>query len=1090
MTDPVAPPLTLPELERIVHEADPSALLVAPRILRRVIKKDRGVTFLGWHGAHRESYSVAGATLDAIVDPSEVGLPPVSAWPEMVSLLVRPTAAELIKSSRSAVLARYWRMLFRTRVHGTLEQRRRTGALDDGALRRRIEQLGRLRFEEARSVLRQDGRLLPPRDDRSVYCEFAAAFLELRCFAPTLLSHEFPAIDDEAGVERVLAEDVDGPKLLWATRLAGAPDPAVSSSQAEANDEGEEYVHDAAEAEPPEDAYRRRARRAEAAATRGNYARAAILWTQAAIRGGPAVARRARATARAEIDRLARRLQPAVGFDDAELDRWKRALPRLLDRSARGFWTAEARLIYDLQKVANDHQHEVFTVDLVEWVRSQGRRPLKRALPDLRAVMVSNHLHRAMRRLPATRLPRDARERLGVLLTAAVARVENELRERFRPVIEATLAQNDVRPQNLPERVAYHKLIDELLDRIVDRGFLTLGDLRDTFSRSHVKLPDLSGLSEFARGDRLLRIDSALAEALDGVYRRGEVYLRALQRASALAFGTRWGRFLTLYLALPYGGTFVGLKGLGHLFELLGVEVNLADPLVVLPLGTLALALVNSPSFRAEFLARLGRIGRIVKASAEGVYRWFSRLPWVRALLQSRLFTLVWRFVLKPLAVSIPFCAVGRLAGLPWLALSEAEGGVFVLFSLVLNSRLGRDAEEILAESAARFWKRLWFDLVPGLYRWVLIVFQQCLEAVERFLYAVDEWLRFRSGQPRGSLVAKAAFGFVWFFVAYLVRFYVNLLIEPQVNPIKHFPVVTVSHKIILPLSKTLTFLIAAPLMPLGKVVAYFIAGVTVLLLPGVFGFLVWEMKENWRLYEANRAESLRPVIVGDHGETMSRLLRPGFHSGTVPKLFARLRRAERKVLAGEGDNRVPRRLEALHHAAHEVTRFLERDFLGLLRECRLWTSPAPEVRSLTLATNRIRVCMRLNHERDDFVLTFEEDAGSLAADVSQAGWLARLSDAHRRACLVALVGLCKMSGVNIVRPPLGEILAPAFPELTASTGGSFEQIDVPWIAWVRAWQHDSPTGHDPTSPPHVHDASIAEIGGLTHEDLERVSRR
>ena len=47
----------------------------------------------------------------------------------------------------------------------------------------------------------------------------------------------------------------------------------------------------------------------------------------------------------------------------------------------------------------------------------------------------------------------------------------------------------------------------------------------------------------------------------------------------------------------------------------------------------------------------------------------------------------------------------------------------------------------------------------------------------------------------------KGLSAFVWFFVTYLVRIYVNLLIEPQVNPIKHFPVVTVSHKIILPMS-------------------------------------------------------------------------------------------------------------------------------------------------------------------------------------------------------------------------------------------------------------------------------------------------
>ncbi len=48
-------------------------------------------------------------------------------------------------------------------------------------------------------------------------------------------------------------------------------------------------------------------------------------------------------------------------------------------------------------------------------------------------------------------------------------------------------------------------------------------------------------------------------------------------------------------------------------------------------------------------------------------------------------------------------------------------------------------------------------------------------------------------------MVAKAGLGLFWFFVAYVLRFAVNVLIEPQINPIKHFPVVTVSHKLLLP---------------------------------------------------------------------------------------------------------------------------------------------------------------------------------------------------------------------------------------------------------------------------------------------------
>jgi hypothetical protein len=89
----------------------------------------------------------------------------------------------------------------------------------------------------------------------------------------------------------------------------------------------------------------------------------------------------------------------------------------------------------------------------------------------------------------------------------------------------------------------------------------------------------------------------------------------------------------------------------------------------------------------------------------------------------------------------------------------------------------------------------------------------------------------------------------VWSIVAYLVRIYTNLLVEPQVNPIKHFPVVTVAAKIMLPFAPTLIAALTSALgQVLGTVIAGAIAGPTVVLLPGVFGFLVWEFKENWKL--------------------------------------------------------------------------------------------------------------------------------------------------------------------------------------------------------------------------------------------------
>src|SRR5205807_1770537 len=99
--------------------------------------------------------------------------------------------------------------------------------LTPGAVRERIEEIGRTEFEEIRDVLVQDHFLLRGADDRTAYIEFAAVYLELRYFAATLLSNSFPGIPDFVRVEELLARDVDAQALFDGTRLAGAPDPVV-----------------------------------------------------------------------------------------------------------------------------------------------------------------------------------------------------------------------------------------------------------------------------------------------------------------------------------------------------------------------------------------------------------------------------------------------------------------------------------------------------------------------------------------------------------------------------------------------------------------------------------------------------------------------------------------------------------------------------------------------------------------------------------------------------------------------------------------------------------------------------------------------
>ena len=116
-------------------------------------------------------------------------------------------------------------------------------------------------------------------------------------------------------------------------------------------------------------------------------------------------------------------------------------------------------------------------------------------------------------RLPSVRVLDAQRQLLTKLLHDALHHAGGlPLRDcRFRPALADALARVGLQPQNFPERLGRAKLIEELLDRITERGFLNMGDLRDALARNQLKLPDLSGPREFIHGDQLIRVNRELA---------------------------------------------------------------------------------------------------------------------------------------------------------------------------------------------------------------------------------------------------------------------------------------------------------------------------------------------------------------------------------------------------------------------------------------------------------------------------------------------------------------------------------------------------------------------------------------------------
>jgi len=1005
------------DLEHRFRERDPSVFFVIPRVLRRVMRHELEITNPWNRVPHRKSYVISRERLLWLVAIDELGVESTALVPDRAVLIARPEEDRLPEFSLEGLARYYWRLVYHAKLDAILQDRTSARVMTPAQLRYRIDQLGQEQFDEIRTVLKQEGYLTHPEDLRLIYAEFGSVFSELQAFAPDLVPIYFPSLNDLPAVTRLLSEDCDTIQLLAATRPRELTS-ATSSSTEELSRQAESARESPPTVHPSRWRYRWLMNSAERLRAKGNTMRAAVYSLRARLVAPESATSENAAQIEADVTQFAARLQRALELDDAETARWRVMCGKLLISTEQGFWNANARLLYDLQNVCIDSEREVYHVDLAGWIWSRGRQALRRPLPDLKLVLVTKHLRRAAKRISAVRIDREHRRELGELLHQAAEHAEDLLRRHLSPQIHESLQSAGFVPQSVVELAALSKMQAELLDAIVERGFVTLGNLRDSVSRGQMKLTDVSSAREFVSGDRLLRADRNLSITLDGVYQRGPFYLRWLQRMTSLFFGTPVGRLITQYIALPFGGAFVILKGLQLLWEevnhfLHGPKLHLYSHSAMLVLGLLLFGLIHWPMLRQVLAIVLRSTWLLMHGMLIDAPRFLYRLPGVAWCLKSLPALLFRRYLLSPLLLTLllwkglPACGLYSPLN-NWLAMA-----VLVVNLALLNSRVGRDSEELVWEALGKLWHRIRVTVIIGLLNLVIDLFRQIMDALERVLYSVDEWLRFRTGESQLTLMLKAILGLVWSFVHGIVRFCVTLLIEPQINPIKHFPVVTVSHKLLLP-----SVLYFATLLDTftDPITAKAIATAVVTCIPGIFGFLAWELKENWRAYAANRPATIRPSVVGHHGETVLRLLTPGFHSGTIPKLFARRRRVARKSLANPTVNRSLKYDERLHHEAAAIHHFVDRELLGLLRLSRRMGQVPLSLTAIELSTNRITI--RISHADHPVPLriTLSEQSGWLVAGLHSTGWLTLLTPDQREVFATAVLGLYKLAAVDLVR--------------------------------------------------------------------------
>ena len=568
----------------------------------------------------------------------------------------------------------------------------------------------------------------------------------------------------------------------------------------------------------------------------------------------------------------------------------------------------------------------------------------RRILPFIGPLKALAALDGARRLVDDLPWPLPDLERLGALLALLGERMGGGLTEHLKARLREALDAAGMSGTDAPGQRAAERLIDALAGLIRRHRHLRFSDVRDLVNQDALSLPDATW-SDWRQGDRLGRFDRAAAGALPGVYQPGEFYVKGLQRLSAPLFGTPRGRWALRLVLLPGLGAWAILKTADLLWGLLDPDAG--PPELTHPAAVLAFAAaisLTANTVRGRLIARVlwhGLCALLRLLFLTGLPRLLRSAP-VRWLWERRLVRGLVERVLAPTALgALPLLPVAGL----WLLADPHDPGpaawvamaalAYAVGTLLRDTPAGRRRLDDLTTGWRQFRDLLRQERLADLIAPVIEFFRRGVRVLTENLHRIRTRLSPRLGEDPAATLLKGLAAPFWTGAESVLRFYVVVLVEPQTNPIKHFPVVTLGHKLLLPLLPTLSIWLnqlLSPLLPAALRLP--LIGVTLFLLPGFFGFLFWEFKENWRLYAANRADAVPPVRLGTHGETLNGLLHRGLHGGTLPKAFDRLRRTLAQQVRDEApDPRALRRaVRRLTEVTAPVARFGEQELAVPLR--------------------------------------------------------------------------------------------------------------------------------------------------------------
>src|SRR5262249_34117569 len=148
----------------------------------------------------------------------------------------------------------------------------------------------------------------------------------------------------------------------------------------------------------------------------GNVVRAAILRTQAAKASQGLDRERAMEGALAAVRQLVDRLGDLLDWDQDTRQEWRQAVWPMLPAAASGAWPRAARCLYELQRIPADYSREIYAVEIPEYIRTLGRRPVRRHLPHARPVMMLMAFRKAHKHLLRSKLGEPEQLRIDRLM--------------------------------------------------------------------------------------------------------------------------------------------------------------------------------------------------------------------------------------------------------------------------------------------------------------------------------------------------------------------------------------------------------------------------------------------------------------------------------------------------------------------------------------------------------------------------------------------------------------------------------------------------------------------------------------------------